>query len=850
MSRRPLPVLLAAAAVAALSWFLLRGGGPGGPGPGAEGPAAGRVGAGEGPAARPSSLRLPRKGDRAPGAVDAPAPGTAALLLLAVDAATGEPVFSAVAGVHVADGGNWSAFSGEGGAIRFGSLPPGEATATVTVQGYVEAAATAILVEGRETVVTVPLHRRAALRGVVRAAADGRPLPGAEVRVVERRPVADWKDETVAARTEEDGTFSLTGGSPGVRVFLEARAEGFLPGTTDFPLPPAGADAAATEILLQAAGRLRGVVRDADGSPVEGALVTVLPAGKGAPPLFLATGSGLQVVQRREEGLLARTAEDGTFTVEGLAAGGLYRVDANRLSPAGWALEDRALVPETGEGRVDLRLAAEGTLVVRWNLPEGDDRAEVIARIRGVSGAAREFDESFRVRSGGSPLDREAGVLWNDDAQWVTEEDALGAVVLPPGRTREVEEGKPCSVDVPPGGFLVSARTSGATGEAKAVVAPGATVEVTVPLAPLRIGTSTIEGTVVDDRGEPMPNVRVTATRSADVEAALRSGSGGRGLPWMPDMNAASMATSGEGGRFSLDRLEPGETYRVRAGGGSDPVDAVAPATGLRLVHLRSATLRGRAVLPGGTTAAGLLEWNLEAPSADGGWRTLPSGREGWKDGTFDVQWAPPGPFRLWLRRDGVVGGPVEGTLAPGEARDLGDIPLRAGTPLAGRVLGPDRRPLAGVTVSLGGSLAGWVRLETHDGVQSTVTAADGSFSLGVRPPVPFTLTVSGAACVPTAATLDPAAPAPLQVIVPRGGLLRGRVRAADGLPAAGATVLAAPAEGGEPRPLPADHRGRFEARVPAGVYQVVIRCAGADSPAGTARVEEGGAADLDLRVP
>ncbi len=809
MARRQVPAILAVLALLLAAWLLLRGEeGSGEPSAGA-GVAGVRDPLPSGTPQGTDSRRPPHsRAASSSSSATAPAISGAALRVMVREAATGEPVDTAAAGLHLEGAGRWSAFAHDDGSIRFDGLPAAAGTVSVNARGFLEAEAPVALVEGVEVVVEVELQSLPTIAGRVLSDATGKPVAGAEVRATDRPWAPGAFEGPPAATTGSDGGFSVRAGAPGGDVLVEVRAQGFLWRTEPLRLPTLGVEPLRPEIRLFAGGRLRGVVRDASGVPAPGAVVHVRSAGSGVP--FRPRGA-MVVLNSPLEGLLARAGEDGSFAVEGLAAGGLYRVAANTLVPPAWAVEERVLVPADGEdGFVDLRLAAGGQIVVTWKLPEGVVAAAPLhVRMWGLSGPAREFRMDERAPAGSPDDGMEESGLWH---------------------------GGP--IDVPPGTFTVSVSGKGLGGEERVTVLPGETVGVVLELESVADGEAAIEGTVVDDEGRPRAGATVSADLVDEVGAAERAvdATGGGVLVGVSGRGGRTDAE----GRFHIRSLEKGKSYRVRVMGHLPFQEVEAPRSGILLTAPRTASLSGRAVIPAGASATGLLEYRTAIPAEDGRWRNYFGDLLGWKEGRFDVPGIRTGPVRLWLRRGTLVGGPVEATLAPGERRDLGDIPLRPGVPLSGRLVDGEGKGVAGASMALGTS---WQSSGT------CVTGADGSFDLGVRPPLPWPVEVTGDACVPTVLTVDPAAPAPLRLVVPRGGLLRGRVRDGAGLPAAGAMVEAAPAGGGAARRLVVDHLGRFEARLPAEVYQLMIQWEGAAIPAGGVRLAEGGTSELALSV-
>src|SRR5688572_19119538 len=163
-----------------------------------------------------------------------------------------------------------------------------------------------------ETDASTPAPSGLELRGVVRAG-DGAPLPGASVRLLRpafrgfdlRGGAQETQPEPVhELQSDERGEFRFAL-AEGERVDVEARREGSCPtraadrGAGDF-----------VELVLLAGLRVRGrVTRARDGSPVEGARVSVREPGAAAPQPD------------------TFTAADGTYSLRVAAPGGSLRVE-------------------------------------------------------------------------------------------------------------------------------------------------------------------------------------------------------------------------------------------------------------------------------------------------------------------------------------------------------------------------------------------------------------------------------------------------------------------------------------------------------------------------------------------
>jgi hypothetical protein len=212
-----------------------------------------------------------------------------------------------------------------------------------------------------------------------------------------------------------------------------------------------------------------------------------------------------------------------------------------------------------------------------------------------------------------------------------------------------------------------------------------------------------LRGTVVDSRQRPVRSFKVT-TRTASGRVESRSFSSGS---------------------FALEALDPGElqvwieaddhlpaSQRVVVGPVTEPLRSVLAAAG---------RIRGTVVDPRGRPVAGARVGVQPAPVrsyARDYWTADPTGR-------FDVAAASSAVSILATGAGFAPSAPVELSVGAGELLDGVVLPLREPGRLLGRVLDPDGRPLAGVSIS---SQCG----PAHDAAES---GADGEFAFEGLPP-------------------------------------------------------------------------------------------------------------------
>lgn len=239
--------------------------------------------------------------------------------------------------------------------------------------------------------------------------------------------------------------------------------------------------------------------------------------------------------------------------------------------------------------------------------------------------------------------------------------------------------------------------------------------------------TATISGIVVDDVNEPVPEANVSAY--PDFLAGE--------VDWV--MASTANATTDGDGRFTLKGLEDGK-FRVwasRESGGtkrSSEREGVATQTGATDVRL---------VLPapGGITGTIVME-NGEKPAiaiVSAGWEDRVTAR----DGTFTMRELQPGKYDLRISGSEFAQktkGDVE--VKAGKVTDIGEIVVRRGRKITGKVVDAKGAPVPGARVMFGkmlfgdGKQTGSEDEETSAqmGMRSAVTGPDGAFTMGGVP--------------------------------------------------------------------------------------------------------------------
>jgi protocatechuate 3,4-dioxygenase beta subunit len=307
--------------------------------------------------------------------------------------------------------------------------------------------------------------------------------------------------------------------------------------------------------------------------------------------------------------------------------------------------------------------------------------------------------------------------------------------------------------------------------------------------------SGTIAGIVVDETGQPVPEVQVNAFPD------LLDGASADGLA----LAGMSSAMTDGAGAFAIRGLPDGG-YRLWAarqsgamsfGWGEQGVQAKTGDAAVTITLAAPGSVIGKIVIDGATAPPKLATLQL------GHQASTPAAR----DGTFAIRDVAPGKYDLRVRGPEFAELVVRDvTIAPGKPTDVGTLTVMRGRQLTGRVVDGKGKPVAGAKVRIGDMLFSMdgaedqlENFEEMAGMRTGITDQDGTFTLvGIgkkRTQVMADHPARGrsdASQIP-AGTDDP----PPVTLTLRGfGSITGRVTL-KGEPAAGVNVTTTPQGGG-----------------------------------------------------
>jgi protocatechuate 3,4-dioxygenase beta subunit len=541
--------------------------------------------------------------------------------------------------------------TGPDGAFRLEGLPaiPSGVPLTASHAGFAPAERPGVTLKAGQalTGIVLVLPAGLAVRGRV-VDESSQPVAGAEIRVAPsegRSGPARFLRRFFGgatppnAVTGEDGSFTVAGLAAGAWDVTAAH-DGFSPKTSSALPAPAKQPTGWPAIVLSRGGAVSGVVRDDQGAPIVGAMVSLFGEGADSSP--------------------TATDATGAFRIGNLAKGRPLMLAATE---PGFATSSRSVTPPAED--VALVLGKSGT--IRGKVVDGATSAPITAFSVGASPAAR----GRRGFGGGN-----AG--------------AAGLVGGSPAQSFYADDGS-FELSIGPGSWNVRATADGyRPADVSNIDLDAGETKEGVEIALNRGGGLT--GHVVDNRGNPVSGANV-----ACCSAGGGGGFGGGGA------SSGPTATTDGDGRFQLDGLSAGHVTLtvsssdyVTASRDVDP--AATPDVTLSVstgAEITGAVVSGNSNSPISGSSVSLV------PEGDSGTATG-SMQNAQSDGNggFHFDHLAAGRYRLTAQTKTASSTPQDLVVADGQPMDGVRVTVASGSEIDGVVTGLPSGQLGGVNVS------------------------------------------------------------------------------------------------------------------------------------------------------
>lgn len=551
----------------------------------------------------------------------------------------------------------------------------------------------------------------------------GAPIAGAEVRA----PLMYLEEVAEEVRTGADGKATLRGLGNLPWGAIRASAAGYAPSSTNAFPDVSERGETSVQITLRRGVAVSGAVRDEKGSPVAGAKIycsSMNPSRQGVS-------------------LDATSDAEGAFRFPAIAAGE-------------YTLSARHPAYSSGDQFKSLELGGEAVTGLELTLTTGATLAGTVVHADGSPAPYAIVKAAALEEQNGTP-------------RWVASDDQgrFELVGLPRKRVQVI---------------------------ANHERAASALAEVMLDEAPrkdeLRLVldvTGALSGVVVDERGEPVPEVQVKAQNknwmSSFAENYLK------GSPVTMTDGSGAFAFQGLADEDYLLTLND-ERPDMRG-----QPDTYRPGTpGIKLVMPRQGTIVGRIVDERGEPLTALTYVTLDkrGPSVT-------------STGSFRLEELRPDTYQLQLHANDRGQKTLDGLkVVAGETLDLGDLKLEAGRRIRGRVVDGEGAPVAGAKVRssrfpslpLGpGALEEEDVFDIQMGIQVATSDARGDFELASIPSGEeqfLSAHIAGGSSPHASVAAGAGDPPPLTLVINRYGSVEGVVTK-NGKPVKDAVILITP---------------------------------------------------------
>jgi protocatechuate 3,4-dioxygenase beta subunit len=589
------------------------------------------------------------------------------------------------------------AISGDDGAFRIEDVAPGSFELKAQAPGRQSAERSNLEVAGGQDLqgVEVVLPAGAVLAG--RVLASGRPVPGAEVQLVEpETSIARMLINPPRANADGDGYYRLDGITPGARDF-QVEAKGFRRAARELEVREGDN---ALDFALEAGVEISGRVVDGDGTPVAAAQVLLK---EGFNSWDLPT---------------AASGPDGTFTLTGVADG-TYKISARKEGFVFGGGGEEVTVAGTSLSGVEVELITGGAIVGQLTGLDFTELSQVSVSVDGGFHTGRVSpDGNYRIEQV-EPGERKVVASVRGARQ------AEGRVTLDPGEREarldlEFKDGHLLTGQIlrngePASGVHVTLSGPGVAGRWSDTDHEGR-----FRFEGLDNGTYDLE--VLDRRGQSSHKESVELSRDRDLEIRLATAlivgrildssdkgpvSGAQVTLLQPEGQESQSfmkleAVTDVDGEFRLPDVPEG-SWRVRAilsgyapGERTVEVDAGSPPDDLEILLQATEGVTLEAVLPSGRPPDSIQTAVLDPVSGRvAATATYPVG----ENGRVRIASVAPGNWDLLLEADGSAPFSVPVT-APGSAGRV-VLPLPGGLDLKVPALADPRSARIGAKVRL-----------------------------------------------------------------------------------------------------------------------------------------------------